>query len=318
MPLKIVYAGTPAFAVPALDALVTAGHQVMAVYTQPDRPAGRGRVLTASAVKTRALAHGLMVCQPATLREASVREEFSASAPDVAIVAAYGLLLPPEILKLPRLGCLNIHASLLPRWRGAAPVQRAILSGDRDTGVSIMQMDEGLDTGAVWSRLSTPIGARETSAELTERLAVLGAQALLSVLDALTAGHGCSQPQPAEGVTYARKLDKKEAQINWQLSATEIDRQVRAFVPWPICETQWRGVQLRIHSAEPAAGQTRGVPGEIVSVEPEGIYVATANGHLCLQRVQLAGRTVVSGYEFASAEMKRGAFVGEKFTGVVS
>jgi methionyl-tRNA formyltransferase len=315
VPLKILYAGTPEFAVPALDALVAAGHQVVAVYTQPDRPAGRGRVLTASAVKARALAHGLVVHQPPTLREAAALHEFALSAPDVAVVAAYGLLLPPEILRVPRLGCLNIHASLLPRWRGAAPVQRAILSGDSHTGISIMQMDEGLDTGAVLSHRSIPIGGRETSAELTERLAVLGAQALLSVLGELTAGHALSQPQSTEGVTYARKLDKKEAQINWRLSAREIDRQVRAFVPWPICETRWRGAQLRIHAAEPVAGESLGVPGEIVAAGPNGVEVATADGRLCLKRVQLAGRTVVSAHEFASAELKRGSLIGEQLTG---
>ncbi len=318
MPLKIIYAGTPEFAVPALDALVAAGHQLVAVYTQPDRPAGRGRVLSASAVKTRALRHGLVIRQPPTLRDATVYAELSASAPDVIVVAAYGLMLPPSILALPLLGCLNIHASVLPRWRGAAPIQRAILSGDTHTGVSIMHMDEGLDTGAVLSRRSIQIGARETSGELTARLAVLGAEALLTTLDDLVAARVVSQPQATEGVTYARKLNKSEALINWNEVAQQIDQQIRAFVPWPISETRWRGVQLRVHSAMPVSGDVSSRPGEILAIGAQGIEVATGDGRLCLQRVQLAGRTVVSAHEFASAELKRGSLIGETFTGLVS
>jgi methionyl-tRNA formyltransferase len=314
VPLKIVYAGTPPFSVPALDALVTAGHRVLAVYTQPDRPAGRGRTLVASAVKQRALTIGLPVRQPASLRDPAEIAAFQALDADVAVVAAYGLLLPLPILSAPRFGCLNIHASLLPRWRGAAPVQRAMLEGDEQTGVSIMQMEEGLDTGPVLGQWPTPIEAQETAAELTERLAMLGARAMVETLARLDAGGSwLPTPQASDQATYARKLEKGEALIDWTRSAPEIGRRVRAFIPWPIAETRWREERVRIHAAAALPGPADGAPGEILAVEPTGIVVAAGEGRVVLKRLQLPGRNVVTAAEFANAAGRGQSLVGMRF-----
>jgi methionyl-tRNA formyltransferase len=312
VPLAVVYAGTPEFAVPALEAIVAAGHRILAVYTQPDRPAGRGRELTAPPVKRRALELGLAVRQPATLRDAAVIAALAALAPDVVVVAAYGLLLPPEALSVPRLGCLNIHASLLPRWRGAAPIQRALLAGDEVTGISIMRMEAGLDTGPVYAVERVPIGPRDTALVLTERLAAIGAHALVATLAALEQNPQVPVPQPAVGATYARKLDKKEAALDWTQGALALDRQVRAFVPWPIAETRCRGAQLRVHEAEPAAGAAGAAPGTIVVAGTAGVEVATGEGRLRLLRVQQAGRNVVAAAEFAASEARRGPLLGER------
>ena len=312
MPLAVVYAGTPEFAVPALEAVVAAGHRVLAVYTQPDRPAGRGRELAASAVKRRALELGLPVEQPVTLRDAVAIARLAALAPDVVVVAAYGLLLPPEALAVPRLGCLNIHASLLPRWRGAAPVQRALLAGDEATGVSIMRMEAGLDTGPVYRTERVAIGPRDTAGELSTRLAEVGARALVATLATLEQDRPVAVPQPAAGVSYARKLEKREAQLDWTQPAAVLERAVRAYQPWPVAETRWRGAQLRVHAAEAVAGAAAGPPGCIVAAGSDGPEVATGEGRLRLTRVQLAGRNVVAGAEFARAEMRRGPLVGER------
>jgi methionyl-tRNA formyltransferase len=312
VPLAVVYAGTPEFAVPALEAIVAAGHRVLAVYTQPDRPAGRGRELAAPPVKRRALELGLAVEQPATLKDPVAVARLAALDPDVVVVAAYGLLLPPEALVAPRLGCVNIHASLLPRWRGAAPVQRALLEGDAVTGVSIMRMEAGLDTGPVYAVERVPIGPRDTAQSLTARLAEAGAQALVATLASLEHGRPVPVPQPAEGVTYARKIDKREAAIDWARGAAALDRQVRAFVPWPVAETRWRGAPLRVHAAEPAAGAVAAAPGTILAAEAAGLEVATGAGRLRLLRVQLAGRNVVAAAEFARGEARRGPVVGER------
>ncbi|NLG77827.1 MAG: methionyl-tRNA formyltransferase, partial [Xanthomonadaceae bacterium] len=231
-PFSIVFAGTPEFSVPTLKALLDSRHRVAAVYTQPDRPAGRGRQLTASPIKRVALEHGIHVEQPATLKDAAAVARLASFSADLMIVVAYGLLLPQSVLDTPRLGCVNVHASLLPRWRGAAPIQRAILAGDRETGVTIMQMDAGLDTGPMLLQRSTPIAERETSATLHDRLAAIGAEALLDALDSLP--QIVPQAQPDEGVTYAAKIRKEEARIDWSRSASEIDRMVRAFDPWPV------------------------------------------------------------------------------------
>ncbi len=312
MSLAIVYAGTPEFAVPALEAIAAAGHPVRAVYTQPDRPAGRGRELCASPVKRRALEFGLAVLQPATLRDPAALAHLAALAPDVVVVAAYGLLLPPEALAVPRLGCINIHASLLPRWRGAAPVQRALLEGDAVTGVSIMRMEAGLDTGPVYAVERVPIGPRDTTELLSARLATVGARALVATLAALEHGHPVPVPQPAEGVSYARKVEKREAVIDWAQSALALDRRVRAFVPWPVAETRWRGAQLRVHAAEPAAAASDAAPGTVVAAGAAGLEVATGAGRLRLLRVQLAGRNIVAATEFARSEAHRGPLVGER------
>jgi methionyl-tRNA formyltransferase len=327
--LRIVYAGTPEFAVPALAALART-HTVVAVYTQPDRPAGRGRALAQSPVKQRALELGLPVEQPATLKTPDAAATLAAYAPDAMVVAAYGLLLPQAVLDVPRLGCINIHASTLPRWRGAAPIQRAILAGDAATGVCIMRMEAGLDTGPVYLHESVAIGARETAGQLHDRLAALGARLVVDALDALEAGTARAVPQPTDDVTYAHKLDKREAAIDWRRPAVELERAVRAFVPWPIAETRLAGEQLRVHEAivaAPAAPAVGGeaaardaavvagkaaAPGTILAASADGLDVATGDGVLRLLRLQLAGRRPVSAREFLNAGGRAGTLVGTR------
>jgi methionyl-tRNA formyltransferase len=308
--LSIVFAGTPEFAVPALEALLHSSHRVVAVYTQPDRPAGRGQQLAASAVKQCAVRHGLPVEQPATLREPSAVEGLQRWSADVMVVAAYGLLLPRSILQTPRLGCINIHASLLPRWRGAAPIQRAIAAGDAETGVTIMQMEAGLDTGPMLLTRAVAIDARETSASLHDRLASLGAQALLDALDAIAQGTATPRAQPADGVTYAAKIRKEEAAIDWSRSAVEIDRQIRAFDPWPVAQTSWNGQQLRVWQATPIETPASPAPGKVLGTSAAGVDVGTGNGVLRLTRVQSAGRKAMSAAEFLKAHRLDGAVLG--------
>jgi len=312
VPLNVVYAGTPEFAVPALEALCAAPFVVSAVLTQPDRPAGRGRALSASAVKRRALELELPVLQPPTLRDPDALASLAALKPDVLVVAAYGLLLPPAVLALAPHGGVNLHASLLPRWRGAAPVQRALLAGDAETGVAIMQMESGLDTGPVYATERVAIEARDTGASLTLRLARVGARLLVATLRALEQGGAHATPQPAAGVVYAAKLDKAEASIDWRQSAVELDRQVRAFVPWPIAATRWRGAALKVHEALPVDGAAAAA-GTITGADASGVTVATGKGSLRLLRVQLAGRTVVNAAEFARAAAHDGALLGARF-----
>jgi methionyl-tRNA formyltransferase len=316
VPLRVVYFGTPGFAVAPLEALAGSQQRIAAVYTQPDRPAGRGRHARPSAVKTRALELSLELRQPADLKGPQAAAEFAALAPDVAIVAAYGLLLPQAMLDVPRFGCLNIHASLLPRWRGAAPVQRAILAGDQQTGVAIMRMEAGLDTGPLYAVERTAIGATETATELGARLAAIGARLLLEVLGAVEAGRAQAVPQAREGATYAHKLDKREAPIDWTRDAPAIDRQVRALQPWPVAETTWRGAQLKVHAARAIAGPSAGPPGVVVAAGREAVTVATGDGGLELLRVQLPGRGVVTAGEFIAAESRRGALLGARLGGV--
>jgi methionyl-tRNA formyltransferase len=296
--------------VPALEALVRSSHRVVAVYTQPDRPAGRGQQLAASAVKQCALSHALPVEQPATLREQSAVERLQRWSADIMVVAAYGLLLPPAILQTPRLGCINIHASLLPRWRGAAPIQRAIAAGDGESGVTIMQMEAGLDTGPMLLTRTVRIDARETAATLHDRLAAVGAQALLDALGEIAQGTATPRVQPTEGVTYATKLRKEEAAIDWSRSAAEIDRQIRAFDPWPVAETRWNGQQLRVWQALPVESQAPGSPGKVLATSAAGIDVGTGNGLLRLTRVQSAGRKAMSAAEFLKAHRLDGAVLG--------
>ncbi len=298
----------------ALEALLGAAperrHRVVAVYTQPDRPAGRGRRLTMSAVKQCALRHGLPLEQPATLRDPEALQRLQHWRADLMIVVAYGLLLPPSVLRTPRLGCVNIHASLLPRWRGAAPIQRAILAGDRTSGVTIMQMDAGLDTGPVLLERALPIEERETAASLHDRLAALGAQAILEAVDRLAAGAAQARPQPDDGATYATKLSKEEAMIDWSRSALQIDRQVRAFNPWPVAQTLWQGQQLRIWEATPGDATAKGAPGAVMAADPHGMLVATGDGTLRVTRVQAAGRKAQSVAEFLNAHRIEGAVLG--------
>lgn len=309
-PLTIVFGGTPEFAVPALDALLSAGHRIAAVYTQPDRPAGRGRHVAQSAIKQAAVRYGLTVEQPATLRDPDAAARLASYRPDVMVVVAYGLLLPKPILDTPRLGCVNIHGSILPRWRGAAPVQRALLAGDVETGVSIMRMDVGLDTGPVLSTSVTPLGPRETAATLHDRLASLGARALVDTLPKYAAGALLPQPQPEAGATYAHKLRKEEAAIDWTRSAIEIDRQVRAFNPWPVAETRWRDQQLRVWESVPLDLNANALPGTVVSAEANGIVVAAGSAALNVTRVQLAGRKQMSAAEFLNAHRIIGDVLG--------
>ena len=282
--MKLIFAGTPDFAATALAALVAAGHDVALVMTQPDRPAGRGMALQASPVKQLAERHGLPVFQPATLKDPAAQERVRAVAADVMVVAAYGLILPQAVLDLPRHGCLNIHASLLPRWRGAAPIQRAILAGDTESGVCIMQMEAGLDTGPVLLSGALPIGSETTAASLHDELAALGARLIVEALARLPLP---AVAQPEAGVTYAAKLEKAEALIDWRQPAAAIDRQVRAFNPFPGAATQLAGLQVKIWRASPVAGA--GTPGELLAVDRDGLVIACGDGALRVTELQKAG-----------------------------
>ena len=304
--LAVAFAGTPDFAVPPLDAIAASRHRLAVVYTQPDRPAGRGRRLAASPVKERALALGLPVLQPQTLRDPAAAAALEAHAPDVMVVVAYGLLLPPAILAVPRLGCLNIHASLLPRWRGAAPVARAIMAGDTVTGVCIMRMDAGLDTGPVMLAREVTIGARETAGELQARLAGEGARAIVAALDALGAGSARFVPQDGAQATHAPKLDKSEARLDWREPATVLERRVRALNPRPVAETSLDGRQLRVFEAEVVATAPGAAPGTILRAGAEGIVVMCGDRALALRRVQLPGRRAVAAADFANARSLAG------------
>jgi len=294
--MRIVFAGTPEFAARALRAIVHAGPdyglQVVAAYTQPDRPAGRGMKLTASAVKETALAHQLPVFQPPTLRAPEAAAELAALQPDVMVVAAYGLILPQVILDIPRLGCLNIHASLLPRWRGAAPIHRAVLAGDAKTGVAIMRMEAGLDTGPVLLETFTAIGARETTGELHDRLATLGAEAIVHVLSRLGRGEELSAAaQSTHGVTYANKVSTEEAQIDWHASAVDVDRKVRAFNPAPGAWTTWRGEKLKIWTTALVTVPSclGSDPGTVTAADGAHLLVSCGSSVLAITEVQRAG-----------------------------
>jgi methionyl-tRNA formyltransferase len=307
--LAVVFAGTPDFAVPSLDAIASSRHRIVAVLTQPDRPSGRGRRLAASPVKERALELGLPVLQPATLKGGEAARAIAALAPDVMVVVAYGLLLPPQVLAVPRLGCLNVHASLLPRWRGAAPIARAILAGDERTGVCIMRMEAGLDTGPVMLRREVEIGPRESAGELEARLAVAGGAAIAEALDALAAGRAEFAAQDPACATYAAKLTKAEARLDWREDAATLARRVRALNPRPVAEAMLDGAQLRIHEAVAVSAAPGPVPGTIVSAGADGIVVMAGEGALALRRVQLPGRRAVGAREFANARSLVGKVV---------
>ncbi|MGK2940679.1 MAG: methionyl-tRNA formyltransferase [Immundisolibacter sp.] len=296
MSLNVVFAGTAPFAVPSLYALLEAGHAVRAAYTQPDRPAGRGRKLSPSAVKVAALAAGIKVLQPASLRQAEAATQLAAFGPDLLVVVAYGLILPTALLAVPRLGALNVHGSLLPRWRGAAPVERALLAGDAQTGVCIMQMDAGLDTGPVFLERREPIRPDDTGGSLRERLAQFGAAGLVQVLAGLEAGGMVARPQPVDGACYAAKIDKREAQLDWAQAAQVLDRKVRAFAPAPLAWTVWRGQRLRTGSARLGSGT--GPAGQVLAVGAAGVEVACGTGSLCLTALQPEGGRMLSAREF--------------------
>ena len=287
--MKLIFAGTPEFAATALAAILAAGHEVALVLTQPDRPAGRGMALQASPVKRLAEQHGIPVFQPLTLKDVAAQERVSAVGADVMVVAAYGLILPQAVLDMPRFGCINIHASLLPRWRGAAPIQRAILAGDARTGVCIMQMEAGLDTGPVLLSESLAIDAADTAATLHDRLADLGASLIVNALGRLPLPVSA---QAADGVTYAAKLEKSDALIDWSKSAVDIDRQVRAFNPFPVAMTTLDGSPLKVWAAqlEPADRCCPNtLPGELIIADRRGIVVACGSGALCITELQKAG-----------------------------
>jgi methionyl-tRNA formyltransferase len=299
--LRLVFAGTPEFAVPSLRAAAAHG-ELVGVYTQPDRPAGRGRTLTASPVKQAAQALGIPVLQPETLRDVDAQQSLRALAPDLLIVVAYGLILPKAVLAIPRYGCWNVHASLLPRWRGAAPIQRAIEAGDRETGVCLMQMARGLDTGPVLLQRSTPITDSDTAGSLHDRLAELGAQVLGDGLTALRAGLlPQATAQPEAGVTYAHKLDKAEARLDWSQPATVLARKVRAFNPWPIAEVELVGERARIHAAVALSDAISAAPGSVVQAGREGIDVACGQGVLRLLTVQRDGGKALAAREYLNA-----------------
>ncbi len=287
--MRLVFAGTPEFSVAALDALVAAGHDIVGVYTQPDRPFGRGQKLTPSPVAQRASALGLPLFKPATLRkEPEALDTLRALAPEAMVVVAYGQILPQTVLDIPRLGCLNIHASLLPRWRGAAPIQRAILAGDRETGVTIMRMDAGLDTGPMLLRESLPIGAM-TAGELHDALMPMGARLITEALRRLKAGTLPDIPQPAEGVTYAAKLSKDEARIDWSLPAEEIARRILGYNPVPVAWSELAGERIKFYRAQALAAPTGETPGTVLSTENDSLLIATARGRLAVLELQRPG-----------------------------
>jgi methionyl-tRNA formyltransferase len=290
--MRLLFAGTPEFAAAALAALLDAGHDVPLVLTQPDRPAGRGQKLAQSAVKQLALAHGIPVQQPPTLKTPEALDILRKQGAATMVVAAYGLILPPAVLDLFPQGCINIHASLLPRWRGAAPIQRALMAGDTRTGVCIMRMDAGLDTGPVMLREALDIAPRETGGSLHDRLALMGAALIVRALAGIEQGNLQLTHQPDEGVTYAHKITKDEARIDWRLGVREIDARIRAFNPAPVCFTSYAGAPLRIWEAYPLdAQQTGDSPGTVLAASAQGIDVACADGLLRLTMLQRAGGT---------------------------
>lgn len=304
-PLKVVFAGTPDFAAVALDALLTTRHEVIAVLTQPDRPAGRGRKLVPGPVKTRAEAAGIPVLQPETLRNEDIRECLAELAPDVMVVVAYGLLVPPDVLAIPRYGCINIHGSLLPRWRGAAPIQRAIEAGDRESGVGIMRMEAGLDTGPVLLERRTPISDRDTGGTLHDRLAMLGAEALVEAMDDLPALLESARPQPEAGITYAHKLSRDDARIDWRLSAASLARKVRAFNPWPAAWAMLDDEPVKILAAEDHPGSADAEPGTIIHTDDQGIQVACGEGVLHVTVLQLPGKRALPVAELLRGKRER-------------
>ncbi len=310
--LRIIFAGTPDFSVAPLQTLIDSEHEVIAVYTQPDRPAGRGRKLTASPVKQLALEHDIPVYQPLTLKDEEAQKALQALDADLMVVVAYGLILPQIILDAPKMGCLNIHASLLPRWRGAAPIQRAIESGDKETGVTIMQMDAGLDTGDMLYKISTEITSEDTAQTLHDRLSTIGCEALNKTIDGLLAGTITPEKQDESQVIYAEKMSKEEALIDWQEPALMIVRKIQAFNPWPVAFTKFQEQPLRIWQARLTSADEQNElpkavkPGEVLKLTKAGLMVATADDPICLQQLQPAGKKAMSAYDFAQARNLQG------------
>ena len=311
VPRRLVFAGTPEFAVPCLDALLASGHEVCAVYTQPDRPAGRGRALAASPVKQRALAAGIEVRQPRTLRDAEAQAALAALAPELMVVVAYGLILPQAVLDTPRLGCVNVHASLLPRWRGAAPIQRTLLAGDAETGVTLMQMEAGLDTGPMLAHAALPIAPGQSGGELHDALSALGARLLAAHLDALLAGQLSGTAQDDALACYAAKLDKAEAELDWSQPAIALERRVRAFNPWPVAQTTLAdGSVLRLWRAIALDAPADASPGQVLAESRDGIDIACGEGRLRLLELQLPGRKPLAAADFLNSRRLAGQRLG--------
>ena len=295
-PLKVVFAGTPDFAAQHLAALIDSHHEVIGVYSQPDRPAGRGKKLKASEVKQLALEHNLPVFQPENFKSEEAVQQLAELEADIMVVVAYGLLLPKTVLDTPKLGCINVHGSILPRWRGAAPIQRAIWAGDQETGVTIMQMDIGLDTGDMISIAKCPIEPSDTSASLYGKLAALGPNALIDTLQQIADGSAVAEKQNDELANYAKKLSKDEANIDWQMPAEQLERNVRAFNPWPVCFTQMQGNTVKVHTTEVVSGN--GAAGEVLTVDKSGITVATGEQALKITQLQPQGKKPMAVQDF--------------------
>jgi len=296
--LKIIFAGTPEFAVPALQQLLTSTHKVIAVLTQPDRPAGRGKKIQASPVKQLAETHQLPIFQPKTLRDHAIQSTLRELNADVMVVVAYGILLPEAVLSIPRLGCVNIHPSLLPRWRGAAPIQRTIAAGDRETGVSIMQLDKGMDTGPVFMVEKIALSGNETSDALQDRLSQLGAALLLKTLNQLAENKIHATAQSAAGITIADKIDKSEAVIDWKQSAIQIERKIRAFYAWPVAQTIFLNQPLKIWQARVSSASSNQSPGTLIAIEKNFFSIAAADGALEILSVQMPGKKRISAADF--------------------
>ncbi|GAB1056917.1 MAG: methionyl-tRNA formyltransferase [Shewanella algae] len=289
-PLKIIFAGTPDFAARHLQALLDSEHQVIAVYTRVDKPAGRGHKLTPSPVKALALEHDIPVYQPKSLRHEEAQQELAALGADIMVVVAYGLILPLAVLQAPRLGCINVHGSILPRWRGAAPIQRALWAGDKETGVTIMQMDVGLDTGDMLLKTSLPIADDDTSATLYEKLAQQGPVALIQALQGLAEGKLTTEPQDESLANYAEKLSKEEARIDWHKAARNLWQEIRAFNPWPVSYFECQGQNIKVWQAEVEESDEQFEPGTVVRADKRGLAIATADGLLVLKKAQLPGK----------------------------
>lgn len=306
-PLNIIFAGTPDFAARHLQALIDSHHNVIAVYTQPDRPAGRGKKLTASPVKELAVSHDIPVYQPGSLRKEPAQQALAALNADIMVVVAYGLILPKVVLDTPRLGCINVHGSILPRWRGAAPIQRALWAGDKETGVTIMQMDVGLDTGDMLLKTYLPIEDEDTSASLYEKLALQGPGALLQALEGLANGTLAAEKQDETLANYAEKLSKEEARLDWTKSATQLWQEVRAFNPWPVSYFEHQGNTIKVWQTQVSTASSTAAPGTIISASKKGIDVATGDGVLTLLSMQLPGKKPLSVADILNAR-------GEWFT----
>jgi len=309
--LKVIYAGTPDFAVPALQALIDSEHEVVAVYTQPDRPAGRGRKLTPSPVKKVALDNEIPVLQPLNFKADEDKQTLIDLDADLMVVAAYGLILPKAILDAPRLGCINIHASILPRWRGAAPIQRSILAGDKETGITIMQMDIGLDTGDMLSKSVCEITDDMTASQLHDQLMAMGGKALMAVMPSIEAQELKPVKQDESLVTYAEKLQKAEAKIDWQQSAETIARTVRAFNAWPVTQTTYNDQVMRIWQAKALPDKTTAEPGLIIAVQKKSFQVATGDGVLEVTEIQMPGKKPMPVAAFLNAHDPSGVLLGQ-------